>query len=57
MNGKIHLRTMSLYESGDSSDLVSLKDICEGKKISKACGDVDIRELARLFKSRNRLSY
>ena len=31
--GKIYLRTMSLYESGDSSGLVSLKDICYGKKI------------------------
>ena len=47
--GKIHLRTMSLYESGDSSGLVSLKDICEGKDISKNTGEVDLRHLAQLI--------
>ncbi len=46
--GKIHLRTMSLYESGDSSGLVSLKDICEGKDISVLTGDVDLRKLIYL---------
>lgn len=46
--GKIHLRTMSLYESGDSSGLVSLKDICYGKDISKRTGEVDLRELIHL---------
>lgn len=47
--GKIYLRTMSLYESGDSSGLVSLKDICEGKDISKSTGEVDLRHLAHLI--------
>jgi len=47
--GKIYLRTMSLYESGDSSGLVSLKDICEGKDISKNTGEVDLRHLAHLI--------
>lgn len=47
--GKIHLRTMSLYESGDSTGDVSLKDICDGQKISKATGNVDIRNLAKLI--------
>lgn len=47
--GKIHLRTMSLYESGDSSGLISLKDICYGKDISKATGEVDLRKLAYLI--------
>ncbi len=47
--GKIHLRPMSLYESGDSSGLVSLKDICYGKKVSVATGDVDLRKLANLI--------
>ena len=47
--GKIHLRTMSLYESGDSSGGVSLKDICDGKSISKATVDVSIRKLAYLI--------
>lgn len=46
---KIHLRTMSLYESGDSSGVVSLKDICDGKSISKVTGDVSIRKLAYLL--------
>ena len=30
---KNHFRTISLFESGDSSGLISLKDICDGKKI------------------------
>ncbi len=47
--GKIQLRTMSLYESGDSSGLVSLKDICDGKEISKNTGPVDLRYLAKLI--------
>lgn len=47
--GKIHLRTMSLYESGDSSGLVSLKDICYGKDIAVNTGEVDIRNLANLI--------
>ena len=33
--GKIHLRTMSLYETGDSTGDISLKDICDGKKYLK----------------------
>lgn len=47
--GKIHLRTMSLYESGDSSGIISLKDICDGKEIAKSTGDVDLRFLANLI--------
>lgn len=47
--GKIYLRTMSLYESEDSSGLVSLKDICYGKDITKSTGDVDLRNLAKLI--------
>lgn len=47
--GKIHLRTMSLYESGDSSGLVSLKDICEGNFISKSTGKPSLRNLANLI--------
>ncbi len=46
--GKIHLRTMSLYESGDSSGLISLQDICNGKEISKSTGEVDLRHLMYL---------
>lgn len=47
--GKIHLRTMSLYESGDSSGLISLKDICDGKDIAKSTGEVDLKHLASLI--------
>ena len=47
--GKIHLRTMSLYESGDSSGLISLKDICDGKEISKSTGEVNLKDLAHLI--------
>lgn len=47
--GKIYLRTMSLYESGDSPGLVSLKDICDGKKIEVSTGEVDLRHLASLI--------
>ena len=47
--GKIHLRTMSLYESGDFSGVVSLKDICDDKSIFKVTGDVSIRKLAYLL--------
>lgn len=45
--GKLRMRTMSLFESGDSSGKVSLKDICDGKFTSVLTGDVDLRDLAR----------
>lgn len=47
--GKIYLRTMSLYESGDSTGDISLRDICEAKNVSKLTGDVDLRNLAHLI--------
>ena len=47
--GKIQLRTMSLFESGDSTGSISLKDICDGKEISMALEDVDLRHLANLI--------
>lgn len=47
--GKINMRTMSLYETGDSTGVISLKDICEGKFIDKATGKVELRNLARLI--------
>lgn len=43
------MRTMSLYETGDSTGDVSLKDICERKFIDKATGKVELRNLARLI--------
>ena len=47
--GKIHLRTMSLYESGDSTGDISLQDLCNNKFSDKATGDVDLKNLARLI--------
>ena len=46
--GKIHLRTMSLFESGDSTGEISLKDICNNKMNQKLTGDVDLIKLAGL---------
>ena len=47
--GKIHLRTMSLYESGDSTGDISLEDLCNNKFKGKATGEVDLRNLAMLI--------
>lgn len=47
--GKIHLRTMSLYESGDSTGNISLEDLCNNKFKGKATVEVDLRNLARLI--------
>lgn len=46
--GKLRMRPMSLYESGDSSGKVSLQEICEGKLTPAITGEVDLRTLARL---------
>ncbi len=45
--GKLRMRTMSLYESGDSSGKVSLEDLCNGKLTPALTGEVDLRELAQ----------
>ena len=47
--GKIHLRTMSLYESGDSTGDISLKDLCHDSFTPKATGEVDLKKLAKLI--------
>ena len=44
--GKLRMRTMSLYESGESSGAVSLKDLCGGKMVPALTGEVDLRDLA-----------
>ena len=44
--GKLRMRTMSLYESGESSGEVSLEDLCNGKLKSVLTGEVDLRDLA-----------
>ncbi len=43
--GKLRMRTMSLYESGNSSGQVSLKDLCDGKLTPVLTGDVDLNLL------------
>ena len=47
--GKIHLRTMSLYESGDSTGDISLEKLCYNDFKPKATGEVDLRNLAKLI--------
>lgn len=42
---RVRMNTMSLYESGDSSGEVSLKDICNGYITPKLTGEVDLRKL------------
>ena len=47
--GKIQLRTMSLYESGDSTGDISLEKLCINDFKAKATGEVDLRNLAKLI--------
>ncbi len=47
--GKIYLRTMSLFESGDSTGDISLENLCKGKIEQKLTGEVDLRNIARLI--------
>ena len=42
---KLRMRPMSLFESGNSSGDISLKDICEGRIEPKISGEVDLRKL------------
>ena len=44
--GRLRMRTMSLYESGDSSGQVSLEDICNGVYTSTLTGEVNLKTLA-----------
>ena len=44
--GKLRMRTMSLYESGNSSGVVSLKELCNGKITPSITGEVNLRDLA-----------
>ena len=47
--GKIYLRTMSLYESGDSTGDISLENLCNNKFKSKLTGEVNLKNLAKLI--------
>lgn len=42
---RLRMRPMSLYESGDSSGKVSLKELCCGKIKPVMTGDVDLRKI------------
>lgn len=44
--GKLRMRTMSLYETGDSSGVVSLWELCNGKLTPALTGEVDLHDLA-----------
>lgn len=44
---KLKMRTMSLYESGESSGVVSLKKLCEGEIEPIFTGEVDIEKIAK----------
>ena len=46
---KLRMRTMSLYESGDSTGDISLKNLCCGKSESKLTGEVSLVHLAELI--------
>lgn len=43
--GKLRMRPMSLYESGDSCGIVSLEKLCHGELTPAMTGDVDIKKL------------
>lgn len=42
---RVRMRTMSLYESGDSSGDVSLEDLCNGKLTPKMTGEVGLKNV------------
>lgn len=42
---KLRMRTMSLYESGDSSGLISLEALCSGNALPMMTGEVDLKKL------------
>lgn len=44
--GKLRMHTMSLFESGDSSGVVSLEELCNGKLTPALTGEVQLRSLA-----------
>lgn len=45
----IRMNTMSLYESGDSTGLISLKDLCENKFESKVLEETNLEKLSYLI--------
>ena len=47
--GRLRLRTMSLYESGDSSGTISLEELCEGRIKPFLTGEVSLKKLAHFI--------
>ena len=47
--GKLPMRPMSLYESGDSSGMVSLESLCHGELTPALSGEVDLKRLIALI--------
>ena len=45
----LKMNTMSLYESGDSTGLISLKELCEGKLEPTMVEEVDLEKIAYLI--------
>jgi predicted AAA+ superfamily ATPase len=46
---KLRMRTMSLYESGDSSGQISLEALCNGTLTPAMTGEVDLKNLINLI--------
>ncbi len=46
---RLHMRPMSLYESGDSSGKISLGDLCNGKMTPVMTGEVRLKTLISLI--------
>ena len=46
--GKLRMRPMSLYESGESSGKISLQELCKGNLTPTVTGEVDLRMLAHV---------
>ena len=46
---KLRMRPMSLYESGDSSGLVSLESLCRGELTPALTGEVELKKLIELI--------
>lgn len=47
--GKLRMRPMSLYESGDSSGMVSLESLCHGELTPALSWEVDLKRLIALI--------
>lgn len=47
--GKLRMRPMSLYESGDSSGQISLEALCNGTLTPAMTGEVDLKNLINLI--------